>query len=201
MRLFFAYWPSPDKAAEISEWARRAHALYGGRMMRTDTLHMTLAFLGKADEETTRALVRACREWSLPTGDMLLHEPGCFRNAKVVWVGPGSPETSQPAGAGQSQDNGGAPAGGTALARDLEWLYSAQARLWQRLSAEGWTHTETGFRPHVSLLRNAAPAELGELSAPPVSWTPDRCVLVGSRPTESGSHYTMLAEIPLTRSA
>jgi len=180
MRLFFAYWPSPDKAARIAEWAQQAHTLYGGRIMRTETLHMTLAFLGKASEEQIQTLVQACSQWTLPTGDMLLHEPGCFRHAKVVWVGPGSPEPEEPPPAG------------------LQWLYVAHERLISNLAAAGWNQTETRFRPHVSLLRNAAPPSLSELRAPAVSWTPDRCVLVGSRPSETGSHYTMLAEIPLS---
>ena len=192
MRLFFAYWPSSEKADEISEWVRRAHSLYGGRMMRTETLHMTLAFLGKVGEEERQRLVQACGQWSLPTGDMVLHEPGCFRHAKVVWVGPGSPETD---------DSTANRHTGHTSSTDLRWLYSAQERLWHYLAAVGWWQRESGFRPHVSLLRNAAPGTLDELSGPSVSWTPDRCVLVGSRPTETGSQYTMLAEIPLIATA
>lgn len=175
MRLFFAYWPSADKAEEIMPWVRQAHALYGGRMMRKDTLHMTLAFLGPVDESAAQELAQACSAWTLPTGSMLLREPGRFRNAKVVWVGPSAAEPAS-----------------------LDWLYQAHQQLWNRLEPFGWQAPESTFRPHVSLLRNAGAGELGALQRPAVSWTPERCVLVASRPTDTGSHYTVLAELGLT---
>lgn len=174
MRLFFAYWPTAEKAEEIAPWVHSAHAVYGGRMMRTDTLHMTLAFLGQADETETGRLIEACVHWRLPSGSMVLREPGCFRKAKVVWLGPSA---AQPA--------------------SLAWLHQANERLWGYLAPLGWQARESAFRPHVSLLRNAALARLDDLKGAEVSWTPERCVLVGSRPTETGSRYTMLAEVAL----
>ena len=174
MRLFFAYWPSPATAEALVPWVRSAHALCGGRMMRTDTLHMTLAFLGTADEAAARALAQACAGWRLPSGSMTLREPGRFRNAKVVWLGP---DQSHPAA--------------------LEWLYEANRRLWAYLAPLGWAPREPGYRPHVSLLRNAGVADLGRLRGPEVVWMPERCVLVASSPSATGSRYTMLAEIPL----
>ena len=176
MRLFFAYWPTAEKASEIAQWVDLAHSLYGGRKMRTDTLHMTLTFLGQAEESRAKELVDACSEWTLPSGQMLLHEPGRFHRAKVVWVGPG-------------QANG--------TSHVLSWLYEANERLWQYLAPFGWSSQETGFRPHVSLLRNAGPGDLAGLSGRPVEWAPGRCVLVASRPSHMGSDYSVLAEVPV----
>lgn len=174
MRLFFAYWPDPETAAEIVPWVEKAHALYGGRMMRTDTLHMTLAFLGEADAAAVAELTQSCKHWRLPSGSMVLREPGRFANAKVVWLGP---QESVPG--------------------ELTWLHEANAKLWTLLEPFGWKRREPGFRPHVSLLRNAAPRDLDALRAPAVDWTPGQCVLVGSQPSSTGSHYTVLAELPL----
>jgi len=176
MRLFFAYWPTPEKANEIAQWVDRAHALYGGRKMRTDTLHMTLAFLGQAEASQADELVKACADWTLPTGELVLSEPGRFHRAKVVWVGPGQPDHT---------------------ATRLTWLYQANQQLWEHLAPFGWRSQETEFRPHVSLLRNAGAGDLAELSARPVDWAPGRCVLVASRPTQVGSHYSVLAEVPV----
>lgn len=173
MRLFFAYWPSPETAARIEPWARRAHALYGGRMMRTETLHMTLAFLGPTEPDRVRALAHDCTGWRLPAGAMTLHEPGCFARARVVWLGPGARDPA------------------------LEWLFQANERLWRYLAPYGWQRQEPVFRPHVSLLRNAKPGDLSQLRGTPVPWAPQRCILVGSQPQASGSRYTMLAEVPL----
>lgn len=178
MRLFFAYWPSQKTVDEITPWVQQAHALYGGRMMRPDTLHMTLAFLGAAGAEQAQALVDACAAWTLPTGDMVLSEPGRFKKPGVVWLGPDSSAPGEPA-----------------------WLYAAHERLWSLLEPFGWQRPESGFRPHVSLLRNAGPGELSALRRPDVPWAPDRCVLVGSHPTPSGSRYTVLAELKLEAGA
>lgn len=174
MRLFFSYWPTPEKAADIVPWVDSAHALYGGRPMRVDTLHMTLAFLGQADAGQAHDLAQACAGWRLPTGPMVLREPGCFRNARVVWLGPASSGPASPA-----------------------WLHHAHARLWAYLSPLGWRAPGSAFRPHVSLLRNAGPDDLSALRGSPISWTPGRCVLVASAPSATGSRYTMLAEVPL----
>ena len=57
MRLFFAYWPSAETAQALMDWVRRAHALYGGRMMRSDTLHLTLAFLGQTEPERAQPAI------------------------------------------------------------------------------------------------------------------------------------------------
>ena len=174
MRLFFAYWPSAETAEEILPWVHQAHALYGGRMMRTETLHMTLAFLGEADATVTEELVATCQHWRLPSGSMVLSEPGRFKNAKVVWLGPDASRSGS-----------------------LDWLHQAYAQLWARLEPLGWTPREAGFRPHVSLLRNAGPGEMDALQGPAIHWTPERCVLVGSQPSSEGSRYTVLAELPL----
>lgn len=147
-------------------------------MMRTDTLHMTLAFLGAADDTAAQELAEACTHWRLPSGAMVLREPGRFHNARVVWLGPSEPE-----------------------APSLAWLYQANEQLWSRLAPLGWRPREAVFRPHVSLLRNAGPGDLAALQGPPVSWAPERCVLVASRPSAGGSRYTVLAEIPLEPAA
>lgn len=143
-------------------------------MMRTDTLHMTLAFLGETDVARARELAQACTRWRLPTGTMVLREPGRFGHARVVWLGP-SEEDRQ----------------------ELSWLYEANDRLWENLAAHGWKPRESVFRPHVSLLRNAGPASLSGMHGPAVHWMPDRCVLVASEPTPARSRYNVLADVPL----
>lgn len=175
MRLFFAYWPSAETAQALMDWVRRAHALYGGRMMRSDTLHLTLAFLGQTEPERAQQLAAECAHWRLPAGSMVLNEPGRFNRAKVVWLGPSH---AQPA--------------------SLAWLYAANQQLWSNLASLGWT-PEPGFRPHVSLLRNAQAGDLSSLQGPAIAWSPERCVLVSSSPGSAGSNYTILAEIPLDR--
>lgn len=175
MRLFFAYWPSAQTARDIYTWVERAHQLYGGRMMRLETLHMTLAFLGTVEPERADELAQSCRDWVLPAGSMRLGEPGRFPSAKVVWLGPQGADT---------------PA--------MAWLRQGHDRLWAHLAPMGYQPRESTFRPHVSLLRNAGAGDLAALSGPVVPWSPQRCVLVASRPSASGSDYTVLADVPVS---
>lgn len=87
-RLFFALWPSAADAARIMAWAQQAHQLWGGRVMRQDTLHLTLAFLGETPEEQVQRLCRAAPDWPAPVRPVTLTHCGCFRGPRVVWAGP-----------------------------------------------------------------------------------------------------------------
>lgn len=59
MRLFYALWPAPTLATSLASWAEQACPATGGRIMRTETLHLTLAFLGNIDMETAEELIDA----------------------------------------------------------------------------------------------------------------------------------------------
>ncbi len=172
-RLFFALWPSAATAGEIMAWARDAHALCGGRMMRAETLHMTLAFLGNTPADKVHELTRAASAWVVPVGTLQLKCFGRFSGPRVVWAGPSSNDDDR-----------------------VPWLDDAYAALWSKLEAAGWQRPASLFRPHVSLLRKAGPCDPGQLSRPALSWTPEQCVLVASRPGEGGSNYEILARLP-----
>ncbi|SHH70337.1 RNA 2',3'-cyclic phosphodiesterase [Pollutimonas bauzanensis] len=177
-RLFFALWPSAETAAEISAWAHAAHALCGGRVLRPETLHMTLAFLGNTPAARARELIHAAPAWTLPTGRLELRHFGRFAGPRIVWAGPSAHDGDR-----------------------IPWLDEAYGRLWSYLSALGWQRPPSVFRPHVSLLRKAGDADLGALRPPPIAWTPARCVLAASRPSEEGSYYQVLAAVSLENSS
>ncbi len=173
-RLFFALWPSAETATEISAWAHAAHALCGGRVMRPETLHMTLAFLGNTPAALAQELISAAPSWTIPAGTLELRHFGRFAGPRIVWAGPSAHDGER-----------------------IQWLDQAYDRLWSYLSALGWQRPPSVFRPHVSLLRKAGDADLGALRAPPIVWRPARCVLVASRPSEEGSYYQVLATVPM----
>lgn len=171
-RLFFALWPDDAVAGALTRWARQAHALCGGRIMRPDTLHLTLAFLGAVPVDRVPSLRMILPDEGLPGGLLTLDRYGRFRGPGIVWAG-----TSMPA----------------------PWLDALQRGLWQALARQGFTPPDESFRPHVSLLRHAGPGDLGGLPAPePILWTPRRCVLVASTPREAGSYYRVLGSCPVT---
>src|SRR3546814_5839130 len=62
-RIFFGLWPSAATAEQTMAWAHDAHALCGGRVMRPETLQVTLAFLGSTPAARVAELVRAEPGW------------------------------------------------------------------------------------------------------------------------------------------
>lgn len=171
-RLFFALWPDDAVVRELTQWAQRAHDRCGGRMMRPDTLHLTLAFLGRVADDRIpelRELLHA-RRWT--GGSLTLDCYGRFRGPRIVW-------------AGSSQF--------------VPWLDRMHAALWRALFRLGFETAEEPFRPHLSLLRHADPQDLAALPAPrPVVWAARRLVLVASTPHESGSWYREVAACDLS---
>lgn len=171
-RLFFALWPDADVVGALTRWARRAHALCGGRIMRPDTLHLTLAFLGNVRTDRVPDVQAILREVQWSGGSLTLDRYGRFRGPRIVWAGPSAP---------------------------VPWLDVLQRGLWQALARQDFTPPEEPFRPHVSLLRRAGPGDLARLPMPePILWVPRRCVLVASTPRETGSYYRELASCPVT---
>lgn len=168
-RLFFGLWPTGDVIPAISQCAAQAHSMYGGRIMRPETLHLTLAFLGSVNADKVRELVRLAPTWRVDSGRITLRRIGRFRGPGVVWAGP---DEGQP-----------------------EWLYGVYDRLWARLETLGWDRPDGPFRPHVSLLRNAGAGN--PMACPPISWVTGDAVLVASEPQPGGSVYQALARVPV----
>ncbi|AEC21620.1 putative 2'-5' RNA ligase [Pusillimonas sp. T7-7] len=173
-RIFFALWPSTADAADIMAWAHDAHRALGGRVMRAETLHLTLAFLGSTPADRVDELIRAVPSWPAPVAPVTLRRFGRFVGPRIVWAGPGVGEDES-----------------------LPWLDRLHDELWNRLEALGWQRPDGHFRPHVSLLRKAGAGDLAPLHRPPLVWTPEQCVLVASQPSDSGSYYQVLAHMPL----
>ncbi|MGE4370249.1 MAG: RNA 2',3'-cyclic phosphodiesterase [Burkholderiaceae bacterium] len=170
LRVFIALWPSPETAAALMPWVHTAQAACGGRMMARDTLHLTLAFLGAVSLEQAHTLSRVVPAWRAPMGALTLSRFGCFAGPRVVWAGPSDHPDERP-----------------------RWLDDLYASVWDRLRPLGWEPDHPVFRPHVSLLRRARHCDVSALSMPPLTWTPERCVLVASQPDRHASRYRVLA--------
>lgn len=166
-RLFYALWPDAQLATTLASWAdqARAHAL--GRVMRTETLHMTLAFLGAVDQEIADELIDATPYHRLIPGAVTLDQYGVFARQRILWAGPSQ-------------------------VPDL--LQATHDGLWLWLSAFGLVPPTQPFRPHVTLLRNIEQVEPpAEVPAPQV-WRYDRMVLVASESSTGGSRYRVVAQ-------
>jgi 2'-5' RNA ligase len=133
MRLFFALWPPARTAQALSAWAQAAQPATGGRRTPEGNIHLTLAFLGKADADRA---IRAGKRVQGKPHQLPIEQARYVRANRMVWVAPR--ET---------------PAALSALHESLAMeLYREEFILERR-----------PFAAHVTLIRDANTAELPAL--------------------------------------
>ena len=125
MRLFFALWPPPEAARELSAWARVVQAGCGGKATSEPNIHLTLAFLGEVDRVKAGA---AGREVGAARFDFPVDAARYWTHNRIVWVGP------------QHMPD--------ALADLARQLHAALAKV-------GFALEDRPFAAHVTLLRKA----------------------------------------------
>lgn len=174
-RVFFALWPAPELAAGLAALAREAAATAGGRPMRQETIHLTLAFLGDVPEVRLPELAQRAAAIRLPGFELCLDRLGFWRHNRLLWAGGKTPP---------------------ALLGLVDALRATLADA--GLPADGGRRE---FTPHITLLRKLpAAVDLPQQRAiAPFSWPCRRFVLVRSRLSASGPDYQILAEFPLAQ--
>jgi 2'-5' RNA ligase len=180
-RIFFALWPAPEVAKRLHALAAAAHAACGGRRMKRDTLHLTLAFLGEVDAERFDLACAAAdvaakvgagdAPQEVPLGGTVLRidRLAYWKHNHIVWAGCDE-----------------VPAPLAALAADLG----------AALREAGFALDSRPFAAHVTLLRNASCGR--ELPAvEPFDWPVREFVLVESRLDPQGARYEIVRRWPL----
>ncbi len=172
-RLFFALWP--DDAVRDALAARRdaiAFA-YGGRPMLPATLHLTLAFIGEANELKVPTLLSCGDRVRASEFSLRIDAVSHFKRARLAWLG----STEWPA--------------------ELIHLFDM---LRNEVTQAGFVLDDQPFMPHVTVVRNCvhypSPA-----AVPPIEWPVESFVLVDSRQTPSGPMYRVLKYWPLASRA
>ena len=165
-RLFFAL-PLHQLAPALIDWRERRP--WPGLPVPERNLHLTLAFLGEADEATQARLISAAAQQRCPPFSVHLDQTGWFQRARAAWVGPSE------------------------WPNELNVLARALRRHGEKL---GLGNGEQGYRPHVTLSRKAAEAPEA-LPAPDFVLQADRFCLYRSVSTPDGVHYEPLACWPL----
>lgn len=172
-RVFFALWPEPQLAQTIHRRAHALQALIGGRLMREDTLHLTLAFLGEVDSAALPALHTVGAAISAPAFGLPLDRLGCWRHNRIAWLAPAAPPDT--------------------LLQLVDTLVCG-------LRKAGFGGEDRRFSPHMTLLRKTDPAacdqvgtQLAALAEPPLPpWRVRDFVLVESRRDQHGARYAVL---------
>ena len=165
-RLFFAL-PLHQLAPALIDWRERRP--WPGLPVPERNLHLTLAFLGEADEATQARLISAAGQQRCPPFSVHLDQTGWFARAKAAWVGPSE------------------------WPNELNVLARALRRHGEKL---GLGNGEQGYRPHITLSRKAAEAPEA-LPAPDFVLQADSFCLYRSVSTPDGVHYEPLACWPL----
>ena len=168
LRLFFALWPDADARAALNQAGKRLYKTWGGRRMRSDTLHLTLAFLGDTPASRLEELHSLAGSISAEKFTLNLDQPGCWSHNKVGWLGPSE---TPPA------------------------LVKLVMRLEVTLEAGHFHFDKRPHVPHVTLLRNAfcTPPPLCQ----PVVWQVERFALVASRSAQTGAYYEVIGDWPM----
>jgi RNA 2',3'-cyclic 3'-phosphodiesterase len=85
MRIFFAIWPPAQAARALAQWAREAQRQTGGTLTPEEKIHLTLAFLGDADQDRA---IRAARKVDGKSHHLPIEEARYWRDNHIVWAGP-----------------------------------------------------------------------------------------------------------------
>ncbi|MEZ5613949.1 MAG: RNA 2',3'-cyclic phosphodiesterase, partial [Rhodocyclaceae bacterium] len=167
-RVFFALWPGDDVARRFDEAGRRAHRALGGRRMRRETLHLTLAFVGDVAPDRLADLCGIAGAIRLPAFDLLFDTGQCLARKQIFWAAAGTIP---------------------AALRDLV------AGLNEGLRSAAFRTEDRPFAAHVTLLRHAncaaAPNDLR------VEWPVRDFVLVESELKPEGAGYRIIGRWPL----
>lgn len=173
VRVFFALWPADAERTALAAWQPALHKLCGGRIIRTDTLHNTLVFVGNIEVFRLEPLCLAAQEAGGEAFQLQFDEACYWKHNHIVFASP---------------------------SRTPKQLGKLVRRLEQNLTAHGFEFDKRSYKPHVTLLRNAKwdSAPLPEMKK--VMWRAKDFALVQSVPDGKGANYQVLARFPLRHS-
>jgi RNA 2',3'-cyclic 3'-phosphodiesterase len=168
-RLFFALWPD-DRVRDQIVARRDAIALNtGGRPMLPGTLHMTLVFVGEAEELKVPTLISCGDRIRAPGFHLKVDARNYFTKSHLAWLGV------------------------TDLPAELVHLNDM---LRNEVTAAGFPLDDRPLQPHITVARNCMRFPSPE-SITPIEWPIESFVLVDSRNTPSGPMYRVLKYWPL----
>lgn len=178
MRIFIALDIAPEIRKRLAEYMERIRSYApDARWARVEGLHVTLKFVGEANEDLVRQMKAALAGVNTPPVEVKFEGVGFFPNAKgarVFWAGVDGGET----------------------------LAGLAAEVDGRLAKLGIAKEEKPYHPHLTLAR-ASTHPLREL-APLVNATPQFGTMTAreffmyqSQPQRGGSKYTKLERFAL----
>lgn len=167
-RIFFALWPDARTARRLHSLGREIDQGRGARVMRAETLHVTLAFLGDIPLSRIAQLKRLAAKVEFSAFDLRLDFVDRWAHNRIVWLGSSE----------QSHDL-------SKLAADLQNV----------LEKAGFKLEKRSFQPHLTLLRKAN-YPVCRMPIETQHWRAEAFSLVASRRTADGARYKILSRWP-----
>ena len=167
-RLFFAIWPDEATRESLRRSTQDVLRHCGGKPVRPESFHITLAFIGNVPERHFDALVEAAGGVSPEPLVLTLDRFGYFPVPQVLWLGPAQ-----------------TPGALRALSRDLR----------AALDVAGFTHDAKPFNAHLTLARKVR-TEPKLIPPQPVAWPVKGFALVESNTDPAGARYQVMATFP-----
>ncbi len=168
LRLFFALWPDDATRDALNRTGKWLHQHWGGRRMRADTLHITLAFLGSTPIAQLDTLAACADTVRTDAFELILDQAGYWRHNRIGWLG--ASETPP---------------------QHVELVNALNAAL----QAAGFPLDPRAHVPHITLLRKSLGGEVPACT--PVRWPVKDFVLVKSVTESDGAHYEVVRRWPL----
>lgn len=162
LRLFYALWPDELTRMKLAALQQQV----SGRKMSAKNLHLTLAFLGNQPHTLLPILEEILQQLTLQSMQIDIDRLDYFSKPRIAWAGPQA-----------------APAA----------LFALQSELMQALE-KAHIHLKpvAGFRPHITLTRDATPPLAAEIQT--VKWEAREIALLQSVSSPQGPQYHVLAQ-------
>ncbi len=168
-RVYFALWPDAATAARLHALALDTlRAAGGGRAVKAESMHLTLAFIGAVDAVRLALLASVADAIVAEPVDVALDRLGVFRRGGILYAG---------------------------MHAQTPTLAALHRRLTAALAAVD-APTEARFTPHVTLARHVHAPDLAH-QMPAIAWRSDSFSLVESQLRPSGAHYRVLHRFAL----
>lgn len=164
IRVFFALWPSPAIQQQLHAIAKQLQPQCKARVMRRETLHLTLQFIGNIKRSELPKLLAAASKVAMPPFTLTLEKIALWKHNRIAYA---------------------------TLKNHAPILDELVSALKAQLAAEGVIYADSKFSPHLTLMRNVEHAlQTQDFAA--IEWRIDSFVLVESKLTEQGAHYKIL---------
>ena len=170
IRIFFALWPTDQIQQQLHSLAKQLRPQYRGRIMRAETLHMTLQFIGNIKRPELPKLLTAASKVAVPSFTLALGKVAFWKHNRIAYA---------------------------TLKNHAPMLDELVAALKTQLAAEGVVYADTKFSPHVTLMRNVEHT-LPTRDFAAIEWSIDSFILVETKLTDQGARYKILQQWPLT---